>query len=64
MTVEADIIHDIPADLAEIIGRVIVAYARIVHNLTSLAGLLLQLNKFKCASRFGHRAPLTGGIWR
>lgn len=45
MTLEADIIHDIPANLAEIIGRVIVAYARIEHNLTSLAGLLLQLNK-------------------
>jgi hypothetical protein len=43
--VEGIVIHNLPDDLASGIGRVIVAYGRIEHNLSSIASLLLQLNK-------------------
>ena len=42
---DAEVVHDLPADLNREIGRVMVAFARLEHQLSSLVGLLLQLNK-------------------
>jgi hypothetical protein len=42
--IEADIVHELPDELAALIGRVIVAYARLEYNLTAMSALLLQLN--------------------
>ncbi|HEX2257289.1 MAG TPA: hypothetical protein VHG92_11430 [Afifellaceae bacterium] len=42
---EAEIVHQLPADLEALIGRVIVRYAKLEYKLTMLTGLLLQLNK-------------------
>ncbi|MBY5350567.1 hypothetical protein [Rhizobium leguminosarum] len=42
---EAEIVHDLPDELAALIGRVVVAFAKLEHKLTALTALLLQLNK-------------------
>lgn len=42
---EAEVVHNLPDDLAAGIGRVMAVYTRIEHNLSSIASLLLQLNK-------------------
>lgn len=45
MPFEAEVVHELPEDLAAAIGHVMVKYARLEHSLTMLIGLLLQLNK-------------------
>jgi hypothetical protein len=52
---EADIVHELPDELALIIGRVIVGYARLEYNLSAVSALLLQLNKVE--SRIALRTP-------
>ena len=42
---EAEIVHDLPDDIAALIGRIVVTYAKLEHKLSMLAGLILQLNK-------------------
>lgn len=42
---DAEVVHEIPDDLALLIGRVMVTFAKLEHKLTMLSGLLLQLNK-------------------
>jgi hypothetical protein len=41
----AEITFDLPDDLAQAIGRLVALYAHIEHKLTSLSGLILQLDK-------------------
>lgn len=43
--VEAEIVHDLPDDIAAGIGRVMVGTSKLEHKLTSLIGLVLQLDK-------------------
>ena len=45
MAFEAEIVHDLPDELAALVGRVVVTFAKLEHKLTALSGLLLQLNK-------------------
>ena len=52
---EADIVHELPADLAEIIGRIVLTYSRLEHHLTGLSFVLLQLNKAE--ARIALRMP-------
>ncbi|XKM42719.1 hypothetical protein A4U53_021200 [Rhizobium ruizarguesonis] len=47
---EAEIVHDLPDELAALIGRVVVAFAKLEHKLTALTALLLQLNKMPRAA--------------
>jgi len=42
---EAGIVTDIPDNLATVIGKVIVAYARLEHKLTALSAVILQLHR-------------------
>lgn len=42
---EAEIVHDLPDEMTVIIGQVMIAYAKLEHKLTSVTGLLLQLNR-------------------
>lgn len=53
--VEADIVHDLPDDLAKLVGRVVVAYSRLEYNLSAMSALLLQLNKAE--TRIALRMP-------
>lgn len=52
---EAEIVHDLPDDLAAAIGHAMVKYARLEHALTMLIALLLQLNKTE--ARIALREP-------
>lgn len=52
---EAEVVHDLPDDLAAAIGHVMVKYARLEHALTMMIGLLLQLNKAE--ARIALREP-------
>ncbi|PAQ04461.1 hypothetical protein [Mesorhizobium temperatum] len=42
---EAEVIHELPDELAALIGRIMVAYEKLEHKLTMLTGVLLQLSK-------------------
>lgn len=53
--IEGEIVHELPDELNAAIGQVIVAYARLEHNVTALAAILLQLNKAE--SRIALRTP-------
>lgn len=55
MPFEAEVVHELPEDLAAVIGQVIVKYARLEHALTMMIGLLLQLNKTE--ARIALREP-------
>jgi len=52
---EAEVVHDLPDDLAAAIGHVMVKFARLEHSLTMMIGLLLQLNKAE--ARIALREP-------
>lgn len=45
LPVEAEIVHELPEELAALIGHIMVGYAKLEHKLTMMAGLILQLNK-------------------
>lgn len=53
--IEAIVVHDIPDDLAALIGKVIAAYSRLENNTIYLTALLLQLNKVE--ARIALRNP-------
>lgn len=55
MPFEAEVVHNLPDDLAAAIGHVMVKYARLEHALTMMIGLLLQLNKTE--ARIALREP-------
>lgn len=42
---EAEIVQEVPSDIARHIGNCMVAYSKLEHRLTKLTGLLLQLNR-------------------
>jgi len=52
---EAEIIHELPDELAALVGRVIASFAKLEHKLLMLTSLLLQLNKAE--TRITLRAP-------
>jgi len=51
----AEVIHEIPADLAEMVGRVIVAYSKLEHQLMRVVRALLQLSSQE--ARIALRSP-------
>lgn len=53
--IEAIVVHDLPDDLATLIGKVIAAYSRLENNAIYLTALLLQLNKVE--ARIALRNP-------
>lgn len=52
---EAEVVHDLPDDIAALIGRVMLSYAKLEHSLGMLTTLLLQLNKAE--ARIALRSP-------
>lgn len=42
---DAEIIHELPNEIATLVGHVIVSFARLEHSLSWISGLLMQLNK-------------------
>ena len=55
---EAPIVHDLPDDLAMIIGKIIAAHSRLEHTLTQIPTILLGLNKAE--ARIALREPRAG----
>lgn len=55
LPVEVEIVRDLPDEIAALIGRVMLGYAKLEHSLAMLTTLLLQLNKAE--ARIALRAP-------
>lgn len=42
---EAEVVHDLPDEIANLVGQIIIAHAKLEHKLTTMIGLILQLDK-------------------